>query len=624
MTKNWAICIGINDYYNLKPLQYAVQDAVAIRDFFLKEVNFEQVFYFSDDSPAIDTPRGSMRSLPTYANLKRFFRERFQKPFLNVGDNFWFFFAGHGELHAGHDYLMPIDVDPGNVEETALRISDITAYLRNSGADNTVLLLDACRSQGRRGPVGVGSEDQPGMVTIYSCSPRESSYEIEELEHGAFTYALLAGFRLQGSDNCATVERLDKYLCDQVPSLNARHHKPPQTPYTIVEPLSKKHLILLPNQATAQDVLVLKSVAQNVELEKKELEFSQQLWVRVLAASKGEDQEAIAAIQRIAQTEKTPSLQLPEFEPILDRESKWVSVLSPSESKPTVPTFEFETVTVNDRGSIIDRSKGSAEYRREDLGGGIFLDLVRVPEGHFLMGSPFAEGNPDEKPQHQVSVKSFWMSKYQVTQAQWRAVAALPKLGRDLVADPARFKGDNRPVEKICWDDAVKFCRRLSRHSGRMYSLPSEAKWEYACRAGTTTPFHFGKTITTDLANYRGTDWQYKGSTYSGFYGEGPRGEFRQQTMDVGSFPPNAFGLHDMHGNVWEWCLDLWHENYEGAPTDDRTWSIGEDSFFRVLRGGSWGIYPDGCRSADRYKDWSTKGDFLIGFRVVCVSAWTL
>ncbi len=146
MSKNWAICIGINDYYNLQPLRYAVSDAAAVRDFFVQEGGFEQVYYFADDAPPIATPKGPMRSAPTYGNLKRFFRERFQAPFLNVGDNFWLFFAGHGELHEGHDYLMPLDVDPGNLEETALRLSDLTACLRNSGADNTVLLLDACRS----------------------------------------------------------------------------------------------------------------------------------------------------------------------------------------------------------------------------------------------------------------------------------------------------------------------------------------------------------------------------------------------------------------------------------------------------------------------------------------------
>ena len=218
MSRNWAICIGINGYYNLQSLNYAKQDAASMRDFFVSEGRFEQVYYFADDSPTIETPRGPMRSDPTFANLKRFFRERFQQPFLDVGDNFWFFFAGHGELHEGHDYLMPLDVDPGNLEETALRISDITAHLRNCGADNTVLLLDACRSQGSRRGLGLGTEEQQGMVTVYACSPREASYEIEALGHGAFTYALLEGFKLQGGNNCATVERLDQYLRYQVPT----------------------------------------------------------------------------------------------------------------------------------------------------------------------------------------------------------------------------------------------------------------------------------------------------------------------------------------------------------------------------------------------------------------------
>ncbi len=152
MSKNWAICIGINRYYNLQPLQYAVKDAASVRDFFLNEIKFERVYYFADDSPPIITPRGEMRSRPTYANLKRFFREWFQSASLSVGDNFWFFFAGHGELHEDHDYLLPIDVDPGDIPGTALRGSDIADSLRNCGADNTVLLVDACRDRSVQAP----------------------------------------------------------------------------------------------------------------------------------------------------------------------------------------------------------------------------------------------------------------------------------------------------------------------------------------------------------------------------------------------------------------------------------------------------------------------------------------
>ncbi|MEA5466662.1 SUMF1/EgtB/PvdO family nonheme iron enzyme [Leptothoe sp. PORK10 BA2] len=635
MSKNWAICIGINAYYNLKPLNYAVQDAVSMRDFFLEEVNFEQVFYFSDNSPAIETPKGALRSLPTYANLKRFFRERFQTSFLNVGDNFWFFFAGHGELHEGHDYLMPIDVDPGNVEETALRISDITAALRNSGADNTMLLLDACRSQGRRGSVGLGTDEQPGIVTIYACSPRESSYEIEDLEHGVFTHVLLEGFRLQGANSRATVQRLDQYLRYEVPRLSQRHGKPIQTPYTAVEPLSKNCLILLPQRARLEDVEALKNAAFRAET-KNEFDFAQQLWVRVLAASMV-DQDAIEALQRIALNRAQQSSTAAPSSPttagsrsIADSVAKPPSQVPPPVppknrverlEQPKVPdgpppkkasTFDFEVVRVDGQGNITHREQKKAEYRRADLGQGVSLDLVMIPGGTFQMGSPTGQGNADERPQHSVTVSSFLMGKYPVTQTQWKAVAALSKIDRDLDPDLANFKGDDRPVEQVVWDDAVEFCKRLSKKTGRDYRLPSEAEWEYACRAGTTTAFYFGDKLTPKIAQCKSNFGMALVTMFSG------------QTSLVGSFPPNAFGLYDMHGNVWEWCLDHWHENYDGAPTDGSAWLSDDDNTKRLLRGGSWYYTPDFCRSASRLRH--ARGDGLngVGFRVVCVSSWTL
>ncbi|GET44378.1 hypothetical protein MiSe_92050 [Microseira wollei NIES-4236] len=170
--------------------------------------------------------------------------------------------------------------------------------------------------------------------------------------------------------------------------------------------------------------------------------------------------------------------------------------------------------------------------------------MVFVPNGTFQMGSPNTEqgrGN-DEGPQRRVTVASFCMGKYAVTQAQWEAVAALPQINLSLNPNPSGFKGANRPVENVSWNSAMEFCARLAKKTGRAYRLPSEAEWEYACRAGNTTPFYFGETITTDLVNYNGN------STY----GNAPKGIYRKQTTDVGSFLPNPFGLYDMHGNVWE------------------------------------------------------------------------
>ncbi|MFM6605343.1 MAG: formylglycine-generating enzyme family protein, partial [Dolichospermum sp.] len=220
------------------------------------------------------------------------------------------------------------------------------------------------------------------------------------------------------------------------------------------------------------------------------------------------------------------------------------------------------------------------------------IKMIAIPGGTFVMGSSKNEegSRGEERPQHQVTIKSFLMGKYPITQAQWRAVAELPQVNQKLQPNPSRFKGANRPVEQVSWYEAVEFCARLSRMTNKVYRLPTEAEWEYACRAGTTTPFHFGETITTDLANYDG-DYTY---------GDGLKGVHRKGTTDVGFFPPNLFGLHDMHGNVWEWCQDDWHDNYEGAPTDGSAW-INRSNDRKVRRGGSWYDFSDFCRSASRH-----------------------
>ena len=256
----------------------------------------------------------------------------------------------------------------------------------------------------------------------------------------------------------------------------------------------------------------------------------------------------------------------------------------------------FEVVTVNAKGEENRREWKQARFFGEDLGKGVCLEMVAIPDGRFLMGSPDdeAERLEHEGPRHEVTVSPFFMGKYPVTQAQWRQVAALPRINRRLNPNPSNFKGhDHNPVEKVSWEEAVEFCERLSIYTSRTYRLPTEAEWEYVCRAGTTTPFYFGETITTDLVNYGG-----------GKYGRGPEGESRGKTTDVGSLPnANPFGLYDMHGNVWEWCQDVWHDSYEGAPTDGSGWIEGGDQDKRTCRGGSWGFNPCYCRSAYRLRD---------------------
>ncbi|MEO1744728.1 MAG: formylglycine-generating enzyme family protein [Cyanobacteria bacterium J06629_9] len=239
------------------------------------------------------------------------------------------------------------------------------------------------------------------------------------------------------------------------------------------------------------------------------------------------------------------------------------------------------------------------------------LEMVAIPAGEFRMGAPTDESTSEsEKPQHTVSVPAFFMSKYLITQAQWQAVAGWEQVNRELESEPSRFKGENLPVEQVSWHEAVEFCDRISARTGRTYRLPTEAEWEYACRAGTQTPFHFGETITAELANYRSEI----------AYNDGPTSKGPDKTTDVGRYPANGFGLYDMHGNLWEWCLDDYHNNYEEAPTDGSTWlSSSERKSRKVLRGGSWFGYPENCRSAYRYYYGPDLRDNHLGFRVVCL-----
>ena len=264
-------------------------------------------------------------------------------------------------------------------------------------------------------------------------------------------------------------------------------------------------------------------------------------------------------------------------------------------------SFEFEVATVNPQGDIADRQTYSAKYFIEDLGNGVTLEMVKIPGGDFFMGSPADEEkrNDDESPQHKVTIQSFFVGKFTVTQAQYQEI---------MDNNPSLSKGEQRPVESISWNNATEFCQKLTEKTGRRYRLPSEAEWEYACRAGTTTPFHFGETITTDLVNYDGN--------YT--YADAPKGKVRKQTIEVGSFPPNAFGLHNMHGNVREWCQDTWQENYYNAPDDGSAWIQNDNYSQRVLRGGSWSNPPVYCRSAFRYYDDPNYGYEDFGMRVVC------
>ena len=382
--------------------------------------------------------------------------------------------------------------------------------------------------------------------------------------------------------------------------------------------------ILLANAARSQAANVFQKVSEYIaaQLGKSLTEF-----VALLKApNQGEDIQSFASVS--TQILRKLGGEYAKFAEEVEREKSRIQV---TESTP-LPIFTAETVYVNRQGEIVDGETINIPYFDETLTREIEpIRMMAIPQGEFWMGSPKNETGryDDESPQHLVKVPDFFMSQTPITQAQWRAIASLPQEGKKLELNPSKFKGDDLPVEQVTWQDAIEFCARLSKATGKKYRLPSEAEWEYACRGianpvvKESKPFHFGETLTSNLANYNGTE----------IYQQEAKGEHREKTTPVRSFPPNAFGLYDMHGNVWEWCLDPWHGNYQGAPEDGKVWDeknndnryhdilenidvLIKDSRTHVLRGGAWYRDPRSCRSAYR-SDYFDFDNNNVGFRPV-------
>jgi len=566
MANNVAIIIGVNYYDHLHPndhLKYAVRDAERIQEFLCGQVGFDptNVVLCSDTS----SPFGKWENIPTRplrSNLRRLLLDEIQRT-VRV-DNLWFSFSGHGRVGKdNHDYLMPSDGYFGDLEGTAISVDFVIRCLMGCRAKNVVMALDMCRSfSGSKGTNDVGSytaklAKQQGITTIFSCQQGEASYEIAELQQGAFTYALVEGLA-----KYETPRSLEQYLQQRVPELNYQYKKPCQLPQVSLNSACKYDLPLLQTSAQKTSNVVPQSLQHLLKLSS--------------ASQKGVDVGEATKRQFI-----TPPVS-------------------------NTQVFNFEVVTVDAYGKAIAHRQEEAQCIVEDLDG-VPLEMVVIPGGTFLMGSSEKRPLPNELPVHSVAVKPFLMSKYPVTKAQWKAIANLPQVHCKLNKVPVRAGSANHPVAQISWYEAVEFCDRLSRRTRHEYRLPTESEWEYACRAGTKTPFHFGETITPELANY---DGKFP-------YHLEPKGIHRGQTTHIMSFQfANAFGLFDMHGNVWEWCQDHWHESYDNSPTHGEAWLDHENSK-RVMRGGSWVNEAFLCRSAFRQIGDAYHKSNNTGFRIV-------
>ncbi|MBW4693446.1 MAG: SUMF1/EgtB/PvdO family nonheme iron enzyme [Lyngbya sp. HA4199-MV5] len=655
MGNNWAVVIGINDYLHHpeRKLKYAVNDAQKIGDFLSNRAGFgaDHVIQCLGDEE-----HRSSSTYPTCSNLLQLLERDLQPNRVGKVDRFWFYFSGHGISRNGRDYLITSDCLEDKIERFALPLDEVLATLRLHKDADIVLILDACRQvTGRKsfgssiGEQTIASAQERGITTIFSCDYGQYSYELEGLQQGAFTYALVEGLA-----QYTLPSQLETYLRQRVPALNLqyRHDRVEQTPRIRTESTITAFQPLLPDAVTSADIEVLVSQAEKDEIE-EDFETAKNLWWQVVDVSQSitQRQEARIAIERIEKKIARWSSHLyteatsPQPEVYQTSETSKASQKSPIKTPkstlgrstlatPAVPVqivkpaeeqrifqipelstsnfqeFIFDVLEIDSYGTSIAQHTGKNWFVVEEING-VSIEMAFVPGGTLLMGSSESENRiyKNERPQHMVTIKSFLISKFSITFAQWRAIAQLQLNPKKLKLRPSPSNwGLNRPVVEVSWHDAVEFCNLLSQKTGTTYRLPTEAEWEYACRAGTTTPFHFGQTITSDLANYDGT--------YS--YRLEPKGINRAKTLQVGELKvANAFGLFDMHGNVWEWCKDHWHENYNSAPTNGEAWIDSSGNQNHVIRGGSWRNEPSNCRSSYRLWKGSEQAADHIGFRIV-------
>jgi formylglycine-generating enzyme required for sulfatase activity len=590
-SKRYALIVGVDRYQDpqVTPLVGAGNDARSLRTALIRYGGFpdDHVILLTSDQPAGSQPtRGVI--LRKLSNL----RAVVPKDGLLL-----FSFAGHGIQREGRAYLLASDSqvngDLDLLEDTAINVSSqVRDRVEETGIGQVIFILDACRNEpgsGRSGtdnPLSEGfvkqfsfdsrNRDVSAFVILYASEIGHRAYEYVEKKQGYFSWFLVEALRGAAANDRGevTLGGVIDYLQEKVPqrvALDLGKGKA-QKPFAVIEGFKANDLVL-------SFVPQMTRVTQN------------------LPVGRGE------------------SLPQPQVPPVTQKPAK------PPEVRPSVPkvaparlqTFQFETISVDSAGKVVNQREAKADYFAEP---NIGLEMVSIPGGTYPMGLGRAEAalmgsqpvarslslDPIEtmQPQRFVSLDSFFISRYEVTQAQWQIVSNLPKVGRELSRDPSYIKGDQLPVDQVSWEDANEFCNRLTRSTGRRYRLPTEAEWEYACRAGTTSLFHFGDKLAPDLANYRV-------SSVDAMAGPAPVGS---------KGVANRFGLFDMHGNVQEWCLDTWHPNYVGAPSDGRAWE-GGDANSRVLRGGAWTSEALACGSAVRVKGSVTLRARSVGFRVV-------
>ena len=662
----FALLIGVSEYSEgedpLSALPAALNDVRRLAEV-LEDPNIGEF----DQVRSLENPSGEqMRS-----EIEALFADR------NADDLVLLYFSGHGITDQQGQFFFSTPKTHKTkkgflVKSSAVPAQEVHGYMDDCVSDRMVVILDCCHSGAFGDWVSRDAGEIQfapqlggrGRVVLTASAAIDYSYERSGEELAVYTRYLIEGMRSgeadRDEDGYVSVDELHDYVVEKLekaaPEMSPQRYvrqdgeKIKLTKAIVADPTRRYRKVV---KQYSQDGVIRPAGQRNLEIERLRLGLSQAdadaiivdelRPYREYAMHKAEYEDCFREElefadgvlddrsreelndliqQRSLKSDDVKAIEQQVMQELNNPDS--VVIVPPIAEKVIAEKVIAEPIVSED--PIIpaqDVAPPKIKPLTEDLGtaGKLFdhaikLEMLPIPAGEFMMGSlrSEAERSEAEGPHHLVKVSAFYMGRFPISQAQWAVIAETTKIDRNLKADPSNFKGADLPVEQVSWNDAIEFCKRLSRETGKHYSLPSEAQWEYACRAGTTTPFYFGKTIDVSIANYRERDWASDGITDSE-----KLGEFQEKTTPVGHFKTseNQFGLYDMHGNVWEWCADSWHENYNNSPIDDSIWNPSDDSDSKVLRGGSWNDVLGSCRSAYRVCGNSALAYKSIGFRVI-------
>ena len=633
-SRRWAVLIGVNHYVDkdgIGDLKYSVQDMKLLRATLTSEAGgfeYRNVLLMTDDAE-------KELDRPTRNNLVT------QVPYwleqAGADDDVLIAFSGHGIFRDGKAYLLPSNARMLNLRLTAVPLQAVREWLDACKAKRKVLILDCCHAGAGKAPSIMDKrllaeiEKGEGFVRLASCRQDQKSNEDVFVEngrkrgHGVFTYYLCKGLVGNGDfdrDGRVDVDEAYRYALREVRAWAQRKRlrQDPVKSGTVEGLITLTYRPGVPGKKTAKKVKIPEFKLPDetmldfsipelggdapVRIEKlKELLGKKRADIKKnsewyaegsaqMKALRGQE-SALTAQLKGAAGEAAKSLEA-QIEAI-DR--AWAE----GERRRWKPAHPEMKKLAQARAEAQKKLAPLAFLTGEkqvllDLGNGVTMKLVLIPSGEFMMGSD--KGDSDEKPVQRVRItKPFYMAVTEVTQEQWKAVmGAEPWSGKTY-----RGRSKDAPVNYVSWNDARDFCKKLSTRAGSTMRLPTEAEWEYACRAGSRTAYCFGDG-TGRLGEYA-------------WYEDNAEDAGEDYPHRVGQKKPNAWGLYDMHGNVWEWCADWYDKDYyKSSPTDDPTGPRSGE--YRVLRGGSWNYGPVDCRSADRVRCPPGFTSYCLGFRV--------